>query len=187
MLQRSGGVWTCRRHKGDFTVEKFNPIAFNLQPVEAAAEDHAHCANHPGRSAVALCAGTGNYVCALCAARLGGEVYSVQFLDSPTGRPLFPQRFPGRLRRPDRLDRLLVHGLLNGAGTLVLAGLFFIVVPVGIVFSSRAIRLRKSDPLYRRLVPRRKIAAMIIATGIWIVLGWLFWLIFLRLTLSRLF
>src|SRR5262245_48239980 len=50
----------------------FQPVATRVDLAETALPDDAVCAHHPGKRAVAVCAGTGDFICALCAIDVGG-------------------------------------------------------------------------------------------------------------------
>src|SRR3712207_1092454 len=50
----------------------FTAKVLAVEAAEAALPDDATCAHHPRKRATAVCAGTGDYVCSLCAVELEG-------------------------------------------------------------------------------------------------------------------
>lgn len=157
-------------------VEEFTPIEPFVDRLAPASEQHAICAHHPANCAVAECAGTGNYICALCAVDIDGITYSVQFLDSAAGKAMLSERFATSLPRPDRLVWHLLAFLLIFPITLIMLFLAFIWVPVGFAYWLKSIRLRRSNRLYTRIVGRWKVAAMLAGLALWAVLGVLLWI-----------
>ena len=155
----------------DLTIDEFNPILFQAERVEAATDEHAVCAHHPEHSAVAMCAGTGNYICTLCAVEINDNTYSVQFLDSPAGRSLVSQRFTSTLPRPDRIVWQMLACLLILPITALMFFLFFIWVPIGLVNWFRALRLRRRSTLYRRIVRMPHMVIMLLGLMLWLTAG----------------
>ena len=103
------------------------------------------CANHPAKAATAICAGTGNYICSLCAVEVNGQVFSAEFLEADKSKTRSP-RFDRTLERPDRYQGLL----------LVLSLLFLwwaspIVLIIVVFLFVRHLNLRKTNELYRQV------------------------------------
>ena len=174
-LVQRGERWYCGQHDLYFHVEEFASTEPPVDRVDAATEQHAICAHHPENRAVAECAGTGNYICALCAVDIDGVTYSVQFLDSTAGKALVAERFASSLPRPDRLVWHLLAFLCVLPITIVMIFLSFIWVPVAFIYWVKAIRVRRDNELYRRIVSGWKVATMLAGLVIWAALGLLLW------------
>ena len=59
----------------------FTPKVLDIEPAKLALPDDAACLHHPRKKAVAVCAGTGDYICSLCAVELNGQTYSANYLE----------------------------------------------------------------------------------------------------------
>ena len=114
-----------------------------------ADADDSRCIHHPNKPAVAVCTGTGSYICDLCRVELGGEPYSVQYLDGG-GRAVVEERLSTRLPRPERLIGSLLLGSIFPYTALAAPG--FCVW--GWFLLAKARRLRRENPLYREVVGR---------------------------------
>lgn len=68
--------------------------------AEVALSDEAKCIHHPTKQATAVCEGTGNYICSLCAVQVKGATYSVDFINQGNLKDLAEQ-FERKLVRPD--------------------------------------------------------------------------------------
>jgi hypothetical protein len=71
-----------------------------------AMPGEAVCANHPDKAAVAVCAGSGDYICPLCRVKVAGADYSVQYIDRVDGEAR-DKILPFTLSRPDRAPKLM--------------------------------------------------------------------------------
>ena len=161
----------CARCQLRFVHVGFNPLPWRGDAVDAASEEHAICAHHPEHKATAICQGSGNYICPLCAVEIDGKTYSVQFLDSPPGRHIIVQKFNSMIPRPDRMAwRLLIYVLLPPI-TFVMLYLSFIWIPVAIYYYVKAIRQRRGDILFRRIFTKFKMILMGCGIAAWFVLG----------------
>src|SRR5689334_5511439 len=78
----------------------FSPAAMEVQTAEHALPDDATCIHHPRKKAIAVCAGTGDYICSLCAVDLDGETFSAQYLGA-AGKQKAGRAFERNLPRPD--------------------------------------------------------------------------------------
>ncbi len=173
--QRRDKGWFCVRHDLNFHVDEFTPLEPSVDRVDTASEQHAICAHHPENRAVAECAGTGNYICALCAVDIDGATYSVQFLDSAAGEAVLSERFASSLPRPDRLVWHLLAFTLVFPITVIMLFLSFVWVPVAFIYWAKLIRMRQGNELYRRVVSGWKLPVMLAGLVIWAALGLLFW------------
>lgn len=139
-----GEGWRCDDCGWRGDVYQCHPLRPDTGPAETARPEDAVCANHPGKRAVAVCAGTGDYICSLCRVKVGDKDFSVQYLDRQ-GPEMAKALFATKLPRWDRIVELC-------AG-LCLA--FFIAAPVLVVVATWALykgyRERRVNPLYREL------------------------------------
>lgn len=103
LIAQSNGEFVCDYHGHVVNVERFHPIAPAVQAAELALPEDATCIYHPQKKAVAVCEGTGNFICALCAAEVKGKTYSVQFLESKAGKKQMEENLSRYLPRPDRV------------------------------------------------------------------------------------
>ncbi len=132
----------------------FSPPVQEAEKAEKALPDEATCAHHPGKMAVALCAGTGDYICSLCAITLEGKVYSAQHLNRG-GRAKLEKAFDRYLSRPDRQVALaLVITFLFSPAVLV-------AVPYSLIRCFSTFKLRRENELYRRVVGGGQAALMV--------------------------
>ncbi|MGC8560324.1 MAG: hypothetical protein ACP5O1_06550 [Phycisphaerae bacterium] len=171
-LRKVGDRWKCPQHPNTpFVVDEFAPIPLQISQADAATEEHAVCAHHPEHRAIAICAGTGNYICALCTVEIDGNTYSVQFLDSPPGRSVVAQRFTSVLPRPDRIVWQMLACILILPITVPMLFLFFIWVPIGLVNWFRVLRMRRRSTLYRRMVRMPHVVIMLLGLLLWLAAG----------------
>lgn len=125
----------------------FDPIPPEVSQAEVALTDDAVCSNHPNKKAVAICAGTGDYICDLCRVDLKGETYSIQYLDAG-GQEKVKEAYANTLPRPDRLViTLLFLSVITFYGGIVL-------IPIALFYYPRIFKLRRNNPTFRRLVSR---------------------------------
>ena len=114
--------------------------------AETARMEDAVCANHPTKKAVTVCAGSGDYICALCRVHIGGKDYSVQYLDHG-GKPMADQLFAQRLPRPERLGLAML--LLNALSLLFLSPFFLVLATISLV---KSLGLRKTNSVYEKIM-----------------------------------
>lgn len=144
-FKKEGDFWRCETCGFKGMVYAAHPSRDGDLPAEAASPEDAVCANHPGKKAVAVCAGTGDYICSLCRVTLKGRDYSVQYLDGG-GRVLAEQAFSKFLPRPDRVVKLLL------LASVLTGPLSFALFIVSGFFRNRAVRLRRENSVYRNAV-----------------------------------
>ena len=121
-----------------------HPKNSDAAPAEAARLEDAVCAHHPGKKAVAICAGSGDYICSLCKVELNGNVYSVQYLDRG-GKEVASKAFANKMLRPDR--KMSYAFLLSWFMPIV----FPIIAIYNIVQFRQVLRQRREDPIYREV------------------------------------
>src|SRR5580658_2840979 len=73
----------CTRCNWTGEAYHFWRLPADVTSAEAALPEDAVCIHHPRKKAVAVCAGTGDYVCSLCAIELNGQTYSAEYLNGP--------------------------------------------------------------------------------------------------------
>lgn len=139
---------------------QFRPLPTAPSVGEIAMPGDAICAFHPTKRAVGVCAGGGDYVCALCAVELDGKTYSAHYLEKG-GKQRAQEAFEEYLPRPDRSPFSWVVP-------------FFVpfFVPAAWYNFGRAIRLRRQNPLFRRVVsPGRLVGWAVFLLGATFMLG----------------
>jgi hypothetical protein len=150
----------------------FQPTQMRGESAEFALPDDATCIHHPRKKATATCAGTGDYICSLCAVDVSGQTYSAQYLDAG-GKAKAAKAFERTMKRPDSLARLYL--LFPFIPYLNFAALpfAFIWLPHGFILVSRARRLRRDDPVYSRLIGPMRLtlisALLILYSVAWII------------------
>lgn len=146
-LNASGGFTTCPYCNWEGEVHLFEPAAPQIDAPANALPDHAVCTHHPTKRAVEICAGSGDYICSLCAIELEGRVYSADYVNR-VGAGSLGQHFQRHLPRPER-------GAMALPLLAVLPCLWW-VAPILVVWAAvlcvRAIRQYRTDPLYQRVV-----------------------------------
>jgi hypothetical protein len=154
---------SCPRCRWKGAVWLFTPLTIQAEKAAQALPDDATCAHHPGKQAVAICQGTGDYICSLCAVELNGQTFSAQYLNQ-AGKEKFSKAFARYLDRPDRLTRTyLAASILCWPGAPLL-------VPLAFVQFFKILALRKKDPLYKRLVGSGHMIVLAIILGCFSIL-----------------
>ncbi len=134
----------------------FHPIALEAESAQQALQDDAACVHHPTKRAVHICAGTGDYICALCAIEIEGDTFSTQYLDT-VGKDKASKAFDRYLARPDRAAVLYM-----GLCFVPYVNFFWMMgmpvwAPLGYLKLIKANKLRHQDPLFGKLVSRRRL------------------------------
>ena len=136
---------SCPRCRWKGSVWLFTPLAIQGEKAAQALPDDAVCAHHPSKRAVAVCQGTGDYICSLCAVELNGQTFSAQYLNR-AGKEKFSKAFTRYLDRPDRLvSTYLTYSIL-------LLPVALVMVPLAFLQFFKMRELRGKDLLYGRLV-----------------------------------
>lgn len=144
-VQLVDGEWHCQACGFRGVVFDCHPRLDDIAPAEPALPEDPVCANHPGKKAVAICAGTGDYICSLCRVELGGQSYSVQYLDRG-GAAMARHMLSPSLERPDRVVFLMFVMCL-------LLGIFSpVYLVVSSIFVYKAIRQRREGGLFRAVM-----------------------------------
>jgi hypothetical protein len=165
------GTVRCSACQWQGDVFLFWRIPVNSATAESALPEDATCIHHPRKKATATCAGTGDYICSLCAVELNGQVYSAQYLDKG-GKEKLGSSFERYLPRPD--SQIGLYLLLSFIPYVNVAAIpfAFLWIPHGFVLYFRALRLRRENPLYRRLIGVMTVVIYPILLGLFAV-GWL--------------
>lgn len=129
----------------------FQPLAPRVEEAQEAFPDDAVCAHHPSKRAVAVCAGSGDYICSLCAIEIDGKTYSAQYLET-VGKSKAGKVFDRYLDRPDRAVVLYM-----GLCFLPYVNFFWMLgmpvwIPLGYAKLFKANRIRQEDPLFAHVV-----------------------------------
>lgn len=141
----SGTYARCPECQQLLHAQRFNPPPKVDQAARPAMPDDAVCVHHPGKQAVHVCAGSGDYICQLCSVEIEGETYSAQYLEAG-GQKLLSEAFDRTLPRP---DRAVIFYLLLCVPFFYLAPL---LLPLALYNFYRMFRLRATMRLYRQLV-----------------------------------
>ncbi len=124
----------CSRCGVRFGVFDFDPVTDEEPAPAPALPDDVACAHHPGKKAVEVCAGTGSYICSLCAVNMLGQTYSTAFIESG-GLKTTKQAdtFERKMSRPDSgammclVLSLLMSCTMVGGVLLWSFGLYFFI------------------------------------------------------------
>jgi hypothetical protein len=148
----------------------FNPLPVTVEAAQRALPQDAVCLHHPTKKAVAVCAGTGDYICALCAIDLNGQVYSASYLGG-AGKDKVGKSFELYLERPDaRIATLLKLSFVPVLNYVVLPmSLFWI--PYCFYLYAKALRLRGTNPLYARVFGTVSVIVLPLLLSLF-ALGW---------------
>ena len=163
LLPEAEGATSCPSCRWHGEAYLCNPVAVEIEAAKAVLPDDATCVHHPTKQAVAVCAGSGDYVCSLCAITLDGETYSAQYLNK-VGKKKAEKAFERRLARPDREVSLC----------LLFCLFFTIAIPICLPLAIRSlvkmIRQRRTDPLYRQVVGTGSVIAAVVIIGLFCAL-----------------
>lgn len=171
------GSTACSRCGTPFQVRLFAPVVLKEEEAAPAMPDDSVCAHHPAKRAEHVCAGTGAYICSLCAVHHQGEILSAAYLNTSAGKARTQVLFASTIPRPDSIVSLIcICLLIPYVGCVGWLALPFLV-PWSFVLLARAARLRREgDPVYARVVRPWKLWFR----GIWLSflsLVALFWLL----------
>lgn len=174
LQQTEDGAVSCRCGWAG-TVQHFQPVRRPVEQARAALGEEAVCAHHPDKQAVAICEGTGDYICALCAVRLGERTYSVQHINRVGAEGLGDQ-LTRTLPRP---DRMLTWMWIGGLVTWLCYGVTaMIAASVAILYYVKMFMRRRDDALYREMLSPMRIALAtiylvltVLMAAAWVAIG----------------
>ena len=163
--ERVAGEWlTCDACGWSGRVFWFSPEERTAEVGAAATPDDAVCAHHPGRRAEAVCAGSGAYVCPLCAVELNGQTFDVAYVEAGGATDL-QAALKRELPRPDR--HAIQCAFLPIIPVCWFVGPLFWIASLAL--AARHFRLRKTDPLYREVSRHGWVVAGAVVSGIGVV------------------
>lgn len=135
--------------------------------------EDAACAQHPNRRAVATCAGSGDFICALCSVEVEGKTFSAKYLESG-GKTKIKDAFERHMKRPDR-------EAIQMAAISFVPCLFFLSplwVALGIFKLVKAHKMRRENPLFARAVSKTSLILAAVVIGLQIAL-WITFAVFM--------
>ena len=134
----------------------FRPLQLKVDAGQAALPEDATCVHHPAKRAESICAGTGDYICALCTIEHEGQTFSADYFSS-SGAATAAAAFERTLARPDS-SVVLYMGLclIPYVNVIWLIG-WPVWVVRGWIKLAHAAQLRREDPILRRLVSRARL------------------------------
>ena len=156
------------RWMGD--VYSFSPRVLEVDVATAALPEDATCLHHPRKKAVAVCAGTGDYICSLCSIELNGQTFSAQYLDN-AGKEVAGKAFDKTLARPD--SRIVLYMILCFVPYLnvIFLAFAFVWIPHAVFLFSKMRRMRRENEIYHRVVGTGRMVTLAILLTLF-ALGW---------------
>jgi len=147
------------------------PRRISESTAETALPDEATCLHHPRKKATAVCAGTGDYICSLCAVEIDGDTYSAEYLNT-SGKDKASKAFDRTIPRPD--SRILLYMVLIFVPYInfVMLALGFLWIPHAFVLYARAQRLRRESPVFARLMGTGRSVLIMVLLVLYSV-GWI--------------
>ena len=162
----------------------FTPRAMDVAVAEMALPDDATCIHHPRKKATAVCAGTGDYICSLCAIDLNGKTYSAEYLNSADNKKVIGDAFDSKLARPDSRIVLYIALLIVPYIGFISAAFAFLWIPHSFFLYAKALRMRRENPVYHRVVGTGRLIALPILLVL-LSVGWLAGVIALIALIAR--
>ena len=159
----------------------FSPKALTAERAEAALPEDAVCLHHPSKRATAVCVGTGDYICSLCSVEIDGQTYSAEYLNAG-GNQTAKKAFDRKLPRPDSYIYLYLLLLFVPYVNVLMIPFAFVWIPHAVVLYVRALRLRKENPLFARVMGRGRVVTLPILLGL-VSVGWVVGVVALTLAL----
>jgi hypothetical protein len=167
----TSGRVRCSRCGWSGEVYSFSPRVLDTQPAAAAMPEDATCLHHPRKKAVAVCAGTGDYICSLCAVELNGQTYSAEYLNS-AGKNLAGKAFERSLPRPDSQIYLYLLCCFIPYVNFIFLPFAFIWIPHAVLLYFKTLRLREENPILKRIIGMPRMVMIPILLGLF-ALGWI--------------
>lgn len=149
----------------------FTPLAVNVAAAEVALPDDATCIHHPRKKANAICAGTGDYICTLCEVQINGQSYSAEYLNT-AGKEKIGKAFDRYLPRPDSQVLLYLLLVFVPGVNYIIVPFAFIWIPHSFFLYRKALRLRRENPLFARVVGTGRLITIAILLTV-ISLAWI--------------
>jgi hypothetical protein len=164
-------------------VVAFSPKALEIEPAKPAMPEDAACNHHQRKKAVAVCAGTGDYICSLCAIELNGQTYSAEFLNGP-GKDITGKAFEINLPRPDSQIRTYIVCCFIPYINAIFVVFAFIWIPHAFFLYARALKLKRENELFRRVFGTASMILLPIALVV-IGLGWITMVVAIVFAIAR--
>jgi len=164
-----------------FRLLEFHPPVLDLAGVDAVTGKYARCTRHPDNTATGICTGTGSYICPLCTITIDGQPYGYHYLTTPDGQTLLDKYYITALPRPDRDAWLLLGLFAIFPLTFLMAGTFFIWIPILALRSVAMMKLRKHSWLYRSRVPAYQVVLIWAGLVIWLAVVAILVLFFIKI------
>lgn len=143
---RQGHV-TCSRCKWAGEVRLYDPLPRQIEQAQQAMDADARCAFHPNKKAAAVCSGTGDYICSLCAVEIEDHTYSAMYIDLH-GQEKIQDHFSKELPRPDRVIMWMIILCLFPYPLIASP----VVLPIGMIQWWKMVKQRNQNPSYRSMV-----------------------------------
>jgi hypothetical protein len=150
----------------------FNPLPVTVEHSEQALAEDATCMHHPTKKAVAVCAGTGDYICALCSVDLNGQTFSAAYLNAG-GKDKASKAFARHLDRPDNLIISMMIACFIPYVNFIFIPAAIFWIPYAVYLYIKALRMRRTDPLFARLMGMGRVIVIPILLTLF-GLGWAF-------------
>ena len=139
----------CTGCKWRGQVYAFSPPVVKVVEQAQAMPDDAACVHHPSKRAITTCAGSGDYICALCVVEIDGQSYGAAYLET-AGKAKATKAFDRYIPRP---DSMIVTAVVVSYFYLIPA---LVAIPWAVVQFFKMQKLRREDPLYARIVSRQR-------------------------------
>lgn len=177
------GATLCPRCNWTGEVYHFNPRQITADSAEAALPEDATCMHHPSKKATAVCAGTGDYICSLCAVDIEGQTFSAEYLNS-AGNKKARKAFNRMLPRPDKFVYTYLIFLFVPYVNFILIPFAFLWIPHGFILYRRALKMRDEDPLFARLMSRWDVVAIPLLLTL-VAIGWVIGAVAIGMAISE--
>lgn len=166
-----GGRVVCPQCRWTGEIYLFKRFPLDTAAAESALPEDATCIHHPTKKATAICAGSGDYICSLCAVEVNGETFSAEYLNK-AGKAKFGKAFDRYLPRPDSVIYLLAITILIPGVDYVTFPLACVWIPYAFFLYFKALRMRRENDLFRIVMPRYRMVTIPIYLTL-IGLAWL--------------
>jgi hypothetical protein len=149
----------------------FTPLPIVVEHAEHALPEDATCMHHPTKKATAVCSGTGDYICSLCAIELNGRTYSAEYLNNK-GKDEVGKAFDPYLARPDSQIIMCLYCCFIPYLNVVFVPTAFVWIPWSVFLYVKALRMRRTNPIFARAMGMGRVIGIPIWLGIFAA-GWI--------------
>ena len=147
LFVEGSGPADCPKCEWNGEVYILKALKERAETARDALPEKAVCVHHPTKQATAICEGTGDYICALCAVEMDGKIFSAEYL-SRAGKGAMEKTYSRFLDRPDTNVTYLM------AASVLIWPLAPLFLPFAVLRYVQAIRLRGTDPIFNRVFTR---------------------------------